>query len=94
MAIVGPLPETGSRIDLMRPARGGPPWRYAGRVATSEGTFPIAARVSEHGDVSVEPSPAVPEGVARKAVLLLRAAYKHASGDGSPPPRRILRWRA
>jgi hypothetical protein len=94
MAIAGHRPETGLRIDLMRPARGGPPWRYAGNVVTAEATFPIAARVSEQGDVSVEPSVDLPEGVARKASLLLRAAYKHAQGDASPPPRRILRWRA
>jgi hypothetical protein len=94
MAIAGPLPETGVRIDLMRPARGGPPWRYTGNVATAEGTLPLAARMSESGEVSVEPLPAVPEGIARKATLLLRAAYKHAHGESTPPPRRILRWRA
>lgn len=77
----------------MRPARGGPPFQYAGKVATATEQFPLTAVVSEAGDVTVS-ADALPEGVAQKARLLLRAAWKHARDEGVPPPRRIVRWRA
>jgi hypothetical protein len=94
MGIVGPRPETGLRIDLERPVAGGPPWRYEGRIATAEAQFRLTAHISETGAVTVEAPDPLPEGVAQKAKLLLRAAWKHASGDEAPPPRRIVRWRA
>lgn len=93
MGIVGPRPETGVRIDLMRPARGGPPWQYEGHVTTASEEFQLTAVVSETGDVAMT-SGALPQGVAQKARLLLRAAWKHTQSDDSPPPRRIVRWRA
>jgi hypothetical protein len=98
MGIVSPRPESGVRIDLERPAAGGPPWRYDGTVATPTGEFSLRARVTEDGAVTMETpsqdSPALPAGVEQKAKLLLRAAWKHADADGAPPPRRIVRWRA
>ncbi len=98
MGIVGPRPESGVRIDLERPAAGGPPWRYDGTVATPTAEFSLRARVSVEGAVAIEespdPDPALPAGVEQKAKLLLRAAWKHADADGTPPPRRIVRWRA
>lgn len=94
MAIVGPRPESGMRIDLMRPARGGPPWRYEGDIVTPERRFAVRADVSEAGDVRIEAPELLPDGAAQRAKLLLRAACKHARGDDAPPPRRIVRWRA
>jgi len=98
MAIVGPRPESGVRIDLERAAAGGPPWRYDGKVTTPTAEFSLRARVSVEGAVAIEAPPesvpALPAGVEQKAKLLLRAAWKHAEADGAPPPRRILRWRA
>jgi hypothetical protein len=96
MGIVGPRPESGVRIDLERPAAGGPPWRYDGTIATPTAEFSLRARVTEEGAVAIEapPEPALPAGVEQKAKLLLRAVWKHADADGAPPPRRIVRWRA
>ncbi len=92
MGIVGPRPETGVRIDLVRPARGGPPWSYDGKIVTATDELALSAVITDVGDVSVRAGP-LPEGVAQKARLLLRAAWKHARDAGTPPPRRIVRWR-
>ncbi len=93
MGIVGPRPESGVRIDLERHVAGGPPWLYRGTVATPDALFRLIAEVTEGGAVGVEAADPLPEGVAQKAKLLLRAAWKHAGADASPPPRRIVRWR-
>ncbi len=93
MGIVGPRPETGVRIDLMRPPRGGPPWHYEGKIATATEQFQLTAVVSEAGDVAISAG-ARPEGAVQKARLMLRTAWKHARDDAAPPPRRIVRWRA
>ena len=93
MGIVGPRPESGVRIDLERPAASGPPWRYDGTVATPTAEFSLRARVTQEGAVTIEAA-SLPEGVEQKAKLLLRAVWKHAGADGTPPPRRIVRWRA
>jgi hypothetical protein len=94
MGIVGPRPETGARIELTRPARGGPPWRYDGNIATLEAQFGLTAVLAEGGEVTVEAASPLPDGVAQKTKLMLRAAWKHAREEGIAPPRRILRWRA
>jgi hypothetical protein len=93
MGIIGSLPETGVRIDLERPASAAPPWRYRGRVATPDCVFALRAQVSDAGAVTIEAGP-LPEGLEQKTKLLLRAAWKHASAEAAPPPRRIVRWRA
>jgi hypothetical protein len=93
MGIVGPRPESGMRIDLLRPARGGPPWRYEGEVVTPENRFALRADVTESGEVRIDASGDLPEGTASRARLLLRAACKHAKADDAAPPRRIVRWR-
>jgi len=73
---------------------GGPPWLYAGTVATPEAEFRLQAHLTEAGVVTIETADPLPDGVAQKARLLLRSAWKHASADTAPPPRRIVRWRA
>jgi hypothetical protein len=103
MPIVGPRPESGIRVDVERPLSpaalaqtstdGGPPWRYAGHVATPEASFALEATLSEDGSVHVSLSPDAPGGLDEKVRLLLRAAFKHAQGESRPPPRRIVRWR-
>jgi hypothetical protein len=92
MGIVGDRPESGLRIDVARAPEGGPPWRYRGEVVTADATFALEATVSEAGAVAVE-APQAPAGVAERARLVLRSAWKHAQGEEQPPPRRIVRWR-
>jgi hypothetical protein len=92
MAIVGGRPESGLRIDVTRDMQGGPPWRYRGEVVTPADAFALQASISEAGAVAVEVASA-PAGVADRARLLLRAAWKHAHEEQQPPPRRIVRWR-
>jgi hypothetical protein len=92
MAIVGARPESGLRVDVARPPEGGPPWRYRGEVVTPAETFSIDVTVSEAGAVAVV-APEAPAGIAERARLLLRAAWKHARDEAQPPPRRIVRWR-
>jgi hypothetical protein len=95
MSIVGDHPETGARVEAQRERAGGPPWRYAGEVVTPTDRFPLSAVIAGDGTVTVaDLDPSAPPGLAEKARLLLRAAFKHASAEGAPPPRRIVRWRA
>jgi hypothetical protein len=94
MAIVGSRPDSGLRIDLERPIRGGPPWRYRGEAATPEDGFSIAATVSAEGEVEVDVAPGAPADLGERVHRVVRSAWKHAQEDGLPPPRRIQRWRA
>src|SRR5579871_2603895 len=102
MPIVGPLPETGLRITVERATDRdeGPPWRYAGHVATPIVEHALTAAIASDGTVEVRlegVDPAVAGlrgGLTERARLLLRAAWKHAHEEGAPPPRRIVRWRA
>jgi hypothetical protein len=93
MGIVGHHPETGVRIDVERPTAEGPPWRYEGEAVTPSARFRVAASVGSDGAVSVELQLGAPAGLAEKARLLVRAAWKHAREDEAAPPRRIVRWR-
>jgi hypothetical protein len=103
MSIIGHTPESGVRIDVIRPREGGPPWRYVGEAVTPHVRLRLSATVSAAGDVVVElgaepTSPSSPSNAvtAERVRLLVRAAYRHArseGGEGQPPPRRILRWR-
>jgi len=95
MSIVGSKPEAGVRIDVERPREGGPPWQYRGVVATPAEDVAIEATVAAGGEVTIGPlPPGAPDGIAEKARLLLRAAWKHAQEEGLPPPRHVVRWRA
>jgi hypothetical protein len=93
MGIVGHHPETGVRIDVERPQTEGPPWRYEGEAVTPSARFRVAASVAGDGAVTVELQQGAPAGLAEKARLLVRAAWKHAREDEAVPPRRIVRWR-
>jgi hypothetical protein len=95
MAIVGGRPEEGLRLELERPRAGGPPWIYDGDAVTKDARFPMRAVVAEDGGVTVTLDAAAPAGVAERARLIVRTAYKHAKADdaSAPPPRRIVRWR-
>ena len=94
MAIVGDIPEGGIRVALERPRIGGPPWVYRGEAVTPSSRHAITATVSSEGDVGVELPGEPPAGLEKRVRLMLRAAWKHASADGAPPPSRIARWRA
>jgi hypothetical protein len=94
MGIVGDRPETGVRIDVVRDRTGGPPWRYEGEAVTPGERFRVTAVIAGDGTVSVELQGGAPAGLAEKARLLVRAAWKHAQDDEAAPPRRIVRWRA
>jgi hypothetical protein len=93
MGIVGDRPETGVRIDVSRPQDGGPPWQYRGEAVTAGARFGLMGTISEAGFVTVELETGAPAGMAERARLLLKAAWKHATDEHSPPPRRIVRWR-
>ena len=94
MGIVGHRPETGVRIDVERGRAGGPPWRYEGEVLTPSERFGVAAILGEDGTASVELQGGAPAGLAEKARLLVRTAWKHSREEDAAPPRRIVRWRA
>jgi hypothetical protein len=99
MGIVGDHPESGVRVDVERPSQGGPPWRYAGHAVTATARLPMTAVVEADGAVVVElraegAASAPPADLEAKVRLILRAAWKHGSEDGAPPPRRIVRWRS
>jgi hypothetical protein len=93
MPIVGPRPESGVRVDVERPLRGGPPWHYAGHAATPDASFALEVTLGEDGSVEVRLPPEAPAGLDEKVRLLLRAAFKHAQSEDRSPPRRIVRWR-
>jgi hypothetical protein len=93
MPIVGPLPESGIRLECERPADGGPPWSYAGEVALPDSSFVLSAKVEADGAIELSFVPVAPEGLHERVRLLLRSAIKHARDEGRPPPRRIARWR-
>jgi hypothetical protein len=93
MGIVGHHPETGVRIDVERDRAEGPPWQYEGEALTPSARFRVAAAIAEDGGVSVELEVGAPPGLAEKARLLMRAAWKHAREEKALPPRRIVRWR-
>lgn len=95
MGIIGEHPESGLRIDISREREGGPPWRYVGDAVTPDARWAMRAVVEADGTVTVELEDPVP-GVAEKARLIVRAAYKHAReiDEHAAPPRRIQRWRA
>jgi hypothetical protein len=92
MSIVGERPETGMRLRIERPLEGGPPYVYAGDVATAEGARPLSAVVDANGDVEVRMEGA-DAALLEKLRLMIRAAFRHAREDARPPPRRIQRWR-
>jgi hypothetical protein len=94
VGIVGGHPESGVRVDMVRPTQGGPPWRYEGEASTPSDSFRLTAEVAANGAVTVELPPEAPAGLADKVRLVARAAWKHARDDDVPPPRRIVRWRA
>jgi hypothetical protein len=104
LGIVGERLESGIRIDVERPRGHGPPWRYAGRVATPSGHIGVEVEVDGSGAVTVRlqeatcpaAAPAWLAGLAEKVRLLVRAVVKHsehAEGERTDPPRRIVRWR-
>lgn len=92
MSIVGERPETGMRLRVERPLEGGPPYRYAGEVATAEKTVPVSAVVDAEGEVAVQMEGA-DEASLEKLRLMLRAAFRPAREEARPPPRRVQRWR-
>jgi hypothetical protein len=81
------------RIDLERPTEGGPPWGYRGQAATPDDRFAITVTVSAEGGVEVDLPQGAPADLGERVRRVVRSAWKHAQEDGSPPPRRIQRWR-
>ena len=94
MGIVGDVPEGGVRITVERARDGGPPWIYRGEIVTPVARHAVLATVSAQGDVGVEVPDGVSPAIQQRVRLVLRAAWKHASADGTPPPSRVARWRA
>jgi hypothetical protein len=94
MTIIGHHPESGVRVVVERPWAGGPPWRYDGEAVTQSARYPLAATVEADGRVAVELPDEAPAGLAFKARLMIRSAYRHTLDGSAGPPRRIARWRA
>jgi hypothetical protein len=94
MGIVGDVPERGLRVTVERERSAGPPWVYRGEAVTPTLRRAITASISESGEVAIELPADSPPGLDKRVRLVLRAAWKHASADGTPPPLRIARWRA
>jgi len=95
MGIIGEYPEGGVRFDLARTTAGAP-WVYEGTASTAGDHHALRATVDAEGRVTVEGAERLPDGLAVRAELLLRTAYRHGR-DGTPdgaPPHRIRRWRA
>jgi hypothetical protein len=93
VGIVGAHPESGVRVDLVRPTEGGPPWHYEGEATTAHERLSVKADVSAAGEICVELAADAAAGLADRVRLFVRSAWKHAQEDGLPPPRRIVRWR-
>lgn len=93
MGIVGAYPESGVRVEVVR-SEAGPPWEYLGHAVVPTARFALRVEVSERGEVAAQLAAGAPAGLTEMVRLLMRVACKRASGDGTPPPRRILRWRA
>jgi hypothetical protein len=97
MPITGEYPEGGVRIEVERLRDNqddAPPWTYEGHAVAPGSRWALRAVISETGAVSVTLDEGAPEGTAERVRLLLRAAWKHAVGEGrAAPPRRIQRWR-
>ena len=91
MAIIGDHPEVGIRFVLER-GDGGPPFVYQGSAFTPKDRHPLKITVLAAGEVEVEGD--APSEVREKARLMVRTVVRHATDDGTPPPRRIMRWRA
>jgi hypothetical protein len=53
MGIIGEHPESGVRLDVQRPPRGGPPWRYEGEAVTPTGRHRVVVDVEPDGTVRV-----------------------------------------
>ncbi|MGH7270603.1 MAG: hypothetical protein ACREJ3_09245 [Polyangiaceae bacterium] len=98
MTIIGSRPESGVRIDVQRSRGGGPPWHYCGEAALAEARFEVEATIGADGSVQVRALPGGSRAPDRELIerlrLVLRGAWKHAQKDDTPPPRRIVRWRA
>ena len=93
MGIVSQYPESGVRVEITR-ADAGPPWDYRGEAVVPDARFAMRATVGPDGAVTVELADGAPPGLSDRVKLIVRAAYRHAKDDGTPPPRRIVRWRA
>ena len=86
--------ESGVKVEAERPSAGGPPWRYRGSATAFGRRFDLVVTLEADGAARVELSPDPPADLAERVRLMMRAAWRHASAENLPPPRRIARWRA
>jgi len=93
MTIVGERPEGGVRIELER-GDGGAPWTYRGHAVTPRSRFALHVVLSEHGHVHVELAAGAPHALETRVRLMVRALWRRSRDEGSPPARRLTRWRA
>ncbi|MFO0679390.1 MAG: hypothetical protein U0169_22885 [Polyangiaceae bacterium] len=101
MPIVGERPSHGLRVHLERvEAVSDSAWTYVGFLATPDSRYDLEVSVAATGAVTVagrDPGTGLPlpDDLADKTKLIVRAAHKHAreGAPESPPPRRIQRWR-
>ena len=96
MAIIGDHPERGIRFVLERDQQEGgeekaSPYRYLGSAFTPTEEHRLEVVVESDGSVHVRAE--APAELKEKARLLVRTMVRHAQAEGTPPPRRILRWR-
>lgn len=70
--------------------------RYVGHAHLASGSLALRVRATARGvEVTLEAGGApVPEGLVAVVSALIRAATKRDLTAGSPPPKRIVRWRA
>lgn len=98
MAIVGDHPQRGIRfiLQLSERADGGsveaPPCVYEGAAFTPDVRYVMRILVDGDGNATCGDS-AVPDDIREKARLLVKTMVKHATSEGTAPPRRIMRWR-
>jgi hypothetical protein len=95
MAIVGDHPQKGIRFILERaeePSAAAPPCVYEGAAFTPEMRYALRIVVDADGGATCDDG-SVPDDLAEKARLLVRTMVRHARTEGTPPPRRIMRWR-
>jgi hypothetical protein len=95
VGIVGHHPESGVRIAVERSRADGPPWSYEGEAVTPSARFRVSVMVEADGAVQIRLPTEAPTGLAEKARLIVRTAWRHACDEAAAaPPRRIVRWRA
>jgi hypothetical protein len=105
VAIVGDHPQRGIRFILERaeepdfPSPATPRCLYEGAAFTPDARHALRIAVDAEGNATWDDggdgsARSVPDHIRETARLLVKTMVRHATTEGTAPPRRIMRWRA